>query len=98
LEQAGSGLEKIVVNSLRRVAPGDAPMLAWPLVCGSAVAERTRAVEFAEAVLKVEVPDAGWKRELQALAARYVAMLNRYAGQRVERVEFVVQGKESRGR
>ena len=98
MEQAGSGLEKIVVNSLRRVAPGDAPMLAWPLVCGSAVAERTRAVEFAEAVLKVEVPDAGWKRELQALAAPYVAMLNRYAGQRVERVEFVVQGKESRGR
>jgi hypothetical protein len=87
-----------VVNSLRRVAPGDAPILAWPLVCGSAVAERTRAVEFAEAVLKVEVPDAGWKQELQALAPRYVAMLNRYAGQRVERVEFVVREQESRKR
>jgi hypothetical protein len=98
LEQAGSGLEKIVVNSLRRAPPGDAPMLAWPLVCGSAVAERTRAVEFAEAVLKVEVPDAGWKRELQALAARYVAMLNRYAGQRVERVKFVVQERARRER
>jgi hypothetical protein len=87
-----------VVNSLRRVAPGDAPILAWPLFCGSAVAERTRAVEFAEAVLKVEVPDAGWKQELQALAPRYVAMLNRYAGQRVERVEFVVREQESRKR
>ncbi|MGA6982974.1 MAG: DUF721 domain-containing protein [Candidatus Sulfotelmatobacter sp.] len=87
-----------MVNSLRRVAPGDAPILAWPLVCGSAVAERTRAVEFAEAVLKVEVPDAGWKQELQALAPRYVAMLNRYAGQRVERVEFVVREQESRKR
>lgn len=98
MEQAGSGLEKIVVNSLRRVAPGDAPVLAWPLVCGSAVAERTQALGFSEAVLRVQVPDAGWKRELQALAPRYVATLNRYAGQRVERVEFVIQEKEGRER
>jgi Dna[CI] antecedent, DciA len=91
LEQAGAGLEKIVVGSLRRVPPGEAPLLAWPLVCGSVVAERTRALEFAEAVLRVEVPDAGWKREMQGLAPRYLAMLNRYAGQKVERIEFVIR-------
>jgi hypothetical protein len=69
-------------------------MLAWPLVCGSAVAERTQAVEFANAVLRVEVPDAGWRREMQSLAPRYLATLNRYAGQKVERIEFVIgQGK-----
>ena len=38
------GLEKIVLGSLRRVPQGEAPLLAWPLVCGSVVAERTRAV------------------------------------------------------
>jgi hypothetical protein len=91
LEQAGAGLEKIVVGSLRRVPPGEAPSLAWPLVCGSVVAERTRALEFADAVLRVEVPDAGWKREMQALAPRYLAALNRYAGQKVERIEFVIR-------
>jgi len=91
LEQAGTGLEKIVVDSLRRVQPADAPMLAWPVVCGSVVAERTRALEFADSVLRVEVPDAGWKREMQGLAPRYVAQLNRYAGQKVERIEFVIR-------
>jgi hypothetical protein len=91
MESAGSGLERIVISSLRHVSPSDAPALAWPLVCGSAVAERTRAVEFASAVLSVEVPDAGWKRELQVLAPRYVATLNRYSGQKVERIEFVVR-------
>ncbi len=91
LEQAGAGLEKIVAASLRRVAPGEAPSLAWPLVCGSVVAERTRALEFADAVLRVEVPDAGWKREMQSLAPRYLAALNRYAGQKVERIEFVIR-------
>lgn len=95
MEQAGAGLEKIVLGSLRRVPQGEAPLLAWPLVCGSAVAERTRALEFADAVLRVEVPDAGWKREIQSLAPRYLAAMNRYVGQKVERIEFVIrQGKQ----
>ena len=91
MEQAGAGLGKIVVGSLRRVPQGQAPLLAWPLVCGSVVAGRTRALEFAAAVLRVEVPDAGWKREMQSLAPRYLAQLNRYAGQKVERIEFVIR-------
>ena len=90
LEQASAGLEKIVVESLRRVPPGEAPLLAWPLVCGSAVAERTRAVNFSGGVLRVEVGNAGWQRELQALAPRYVAMINQYVRQNVQRIEFVV--------
>jgi len=91
LEPAGAGLEKIVMGSLRRVPLSEAPLLAWPLVCGSVVAERTRALEFVDSVLRVEVPDAGWKREMQSLAPRYVAQLNRYAGQKVERIEFVIR-------
>jgi hypothetical protein len=91
MEQAGAGLEKIVMGSLRRVPQGAAPLLAWPLVCGSAVAERTRALEFVGAVLRVDVPDAGWRRELQGLAPRYLAQINRYAGQKVERIEFVIR-------
>jgi predicted nucleic acid-binding Zn ribbon protein len=91
LEQAGSGLEKIVLGSLRRAPPGEAPALAWPLVCGSVVAERTRVLEFADGVLHVEVPDAGWKREMQSLAPRYLAQLNRYAGQKIVRIEFVIR-------
>jgi len=91
VEQAGVGLGKIVLDSLRRVPQGEAPLLAWALVCGSVVAERTRALEFADAVLRVEVPDAGWKREMQGLAPRYLAALNRYAGQKVERIEFVIR-------
>lgn len=91
LEQAGAGFERIVVNSLRRVPRAEAPMLAWPLVCGSKVAERTQALDFVDAVLRVEVADAGWKREMQNLAPRYLATLNRYAGQKVERIEFVIR-------
>jgi hypothetical protein len=90
LEQAGAGLEKIVAQSLRQASAGEAPLLAWPLVCGSAVAERSRALNFEGGVLRVEVADAGWKSELQALAPRYVATINRYSAEAVNRIEFVV--------
>lgn len=96
MRHAGSELEKIVAGSLRRLPAKDAPVFAWPLACGSAVAERTRALDFAASVLRVEVPNAGWKRELQHLAPRYLAQLNRYAAQRVERIEFVIRAANQR--
>ena len=91
MQQASTGLEKLVQGSLRRVSPDQAPLLAWPLVCGSAVAGRTQALKFSEATLYVEVPDAGWKREMQSLAARYLASLNRYSTEKVSRIEFVIR-------
>jgi hypothetical protein len=93
LEHAGAGLEKLVTDSLRRVPREQAPLMAWPLVCGSAVAERTRAVDFAAGVLRIEVSNAGWKHELQSLAPRYLAAINQYVGQGVRRLEFVVRNE-----
>jgi len=94
LEQAGDGLEKVVAQSLRQAPPDEAPLLAWPIVCGSAVAERTRALSFADGVLHVEVADAGWKAELQVLAPRYLATMKRYTAAPVHRIEFVVAGPD----
>lgn len=94
MEHVASGLEKIVAASLRRVPAGSGPVLAWPLACGAAVAARTRAVDFADGVLRVEVPDVGWRAELQALAAQYLAVINRYVAEDVTRVEFVLSGNE----
>ena len=93
MEHAGAGLEKVVSGSLRRAPQNDSPVLAWPFVCGSTVAERTRAVRFANSVLSVEVSDAGWKQEMQTLAPRYVAAINRYVLQKVDRIEFVIRQK-----
>lgn len=90
MEQAGSGLEKIVTQSLRQSPAADAPLLAWPLVCGSAVADRTRALSYEGGVLRVQVADVGWKSELQALAPRYIATINKYTSETVRRIEFVV--------
>jgi Dna[CI] antecedent DciA-like protein len=93
VEPIASTLEKVVASSVRRAnaaKPNEGPVLAWPLACGSAVAARTRAIEFRGAVLWVEVPDAGWRAELVHLAPRYLAAVNRYSSVPIDRIEFVV--------
>lgn len=95
MEQAGSDLERIVAQSLRQAPPEQAPLMAWPVVCGSAVAERTRALSFVDGVLRVAVPDAGWKSELQGLAPRYLASINRYTVQPIRRIEFIIMRPEN---
>ena len=52
--------------------------MACPVVCGSVVAEHSRTVSLSGGVLRIEVADEGWKRELQALAPRDLATVNRY--------------------
>jgi hypothetical protein len=91
LDRAAAGLEKVVADALHRAPAAESPILAWPVACGSAVAERTRALSFSEGILRVEVADAGWQRELATLAPRYVAAINRYSSTSVRRIEFVVK-------
>jgi hypothetical protein len=96
MEQVGAGLEKIVASSLRRAPAGQGPLLAWAMACGHAVAARTRALDFSQGILRVEVPDWGWRSELQALVPQYLAVINRYAAESVKWVEFVVPEKAAR--
>jgi predicted nucleic acid-binding Zn ribbon protein len=91
MDAINSTLENIVSKSLHSVPSAQSAVLAWPLACGSAVAERTRALDFAKGVLTVEVPDAGWRSELLRLVPQYLAIINRYASNAVCRIQFVVR-------
>jgi Dna[CI] antecedent, DciA len=91
LNSASAGLESIIAKALHRAPAAESAMLAWPVACGSAVADRTRALGFSEGVLRVEVADAGWRRELASLAPRYLALINKYSATAVKRIEFVVK-------
>lgn len=97
MEQVGAGLEKIVAGSLRRAPAGQGPLQGWVLACGQAVAARTRAIDFTQGILRVQVPDAGWRTELKALAPQYLAVINRYVVESVTRIEFVVSDTAAGG-
>jgi hypothetical protein len=88
MQRAGSTLRKIFADVLRREGD-DAPLLAWPLACGATIADKTRAVGYAEGVLTVAVPDVVWRDQLQSLSGQYLAALNRISTRQVSRIQFV---------
>ena len=96
MQSAREGLLKIVVDALQRAPQEQAPVLAWSLVCGTRVSEKTQATGFKDGVLQVAVPDDTWQAQLRQMAPQYLAGLNRMVGNRVKQVEFVVISPEQR--
>ena len=90
------------LGSLAALVLKDAPReeavpLAWPLACGSAVAARTQAQEFANGMLRVRVPDLGWKAQLESFSPQYCQKLSELCQVKVERIFYEV-GQPNRPR
>ena len=94
MEHARTGLKKLIFEALRTAPPDEVAVLAWPLVCGAAVAGKSRAVAVRERALLIEVADAAWRSQLAELAPRYLASLNELTPGTVSRIEFVVKSSE----
>jgi predicted nucleic acid-binding Zn ribbon protein len=92
MEPIRSDLRNIVNEIMRAQPPEEAVVLVWPLVCGSEVAARSRAVSFADGILSVEVQDTNWRTQLISFAPRYVAVFAELMGPLVKRVQFQVAG------
>ncbi|MGA3211480.1 MAG: DciA family protein [Terriglobales bacterium] len=91
MEPAGAGLLEIMADLLRAAPPGEAPIMAWPAICGQSVSARTRAVQFSNSVLYVETPDRNWQAQLGQLEAIYLREFAGLLGKDcVRRIEFAV--------
>ncbi len=93
MEHGRTELHRIFADALKNASAEQAPLVAWPMVCGGSVAKKTRAVGFQSGVLHVNVPDRQWRVELEALAAEYVRALNELVKKKVARIEFLVAGE-----
>lgn len=96
MHHARATLRKIFADKVCTQAGEDAPLLAWPVVCGAAVAEKTRALSFVDGVLIVGVPDVAWRGQLQGMYQQYLAGLNQIAGKQVKNISFVVAPQAAR--
>ena len=90
MHHARGTLRKIFADKVCAQAGEEAPLLAWPVVCGAAVAQRTRALSFVDGVLMVAVPDAAWRSQLQSMYENYLAGINQLAAKQVKSISFVV--------
>ena len=88
MQHARATLTKIIADTLRREG-SNAPILAWPLACGSRTAARTTALSFSNGVLTVAVIDKAWSNQLQGLVPQLLSALNQVCSERVERIAFV---------
>lgn len=95
LEPARLGYHRIVADILRRAPAEDAVRIAWQLVSGSQVAQRTTALGLEDGVLRVRVPDATWRSQLADFVPQYLAALDSMLGSKVHRIEFVVAEKKA---
>jgi hypothetical protein len=93
MEPARAGFHKIVADILRRAPAEDAAGIAWGLVCGRTVAEKTKVLELREGVLRVRVPDETWRNNLAGFVPRYLDLLRPLLSKKVEKIEFVPEKK-----
>src|SRR5437660_1525063 len=90
MQSARQNLESLAAQVLRNTDPAEGVVLIWPLVCGSAVAERARAVAFENETLRVAVPDKGWQSQLESFTPQYLHRLSNLAGVVVKRVSYEI--------
>ena len=88
MQPARQDLHALAARVLKDAQPEEAVVLAWPLVCGAAVAKRAEAVSFEDGTLCVRVPDRGWQSQLHAFSPHYLEKLSRLAGVAVTRITY----------
>ena len=89
MHHAKATLSRIYANALHPVAGDQAPVVAWPLVCGIKIAQRTSALCCINGELAVRVPDKIWRNELQCFSQQYLAALNQISRHKVKSIRFV---------
>ena len=76
MEPARAGLRSLLFDALRNAPREELPILLWPIVCGTAVASRTPDITIENGALRVPVPDAAWRAQLQSFSGQYLSTLN----------------------
>ncbi len=81
-------LTALAARVLKDAPPEEAVVLAWPLVCGSTIAQRAHAFEYQNGILRVRVPDRSWQAQLDDFSPQYKAKIRLLTGIDVKRIRY----------
>jgi predicted nucleic acid-binding Zn ribbon protein len=94
------GMRDLLKGSLRQSLGGlsdeDRLAAAWPLVCGKAMAEHGTVAGYADGVVRVEVEDGAWLRQLMSMRGQLAGEMARIAGVRVSGIHFEMKRNDRR--
>jgi hypothetical protein len=75
-------------RSLGALRDEDRLAAAWPVACGKAMAEHGTVVGYADGVVRVEVEDGAWLRQLVSMRGQLAGEMARIAGVGVSEIHF----------
>jgi Dna[CI] antecedent, DciA len=81
-------LRETLAVSLRGIGEEDRLAAAWTVACGSAMAERGRVVGYDAGVVRIEVADQVWLRQMISLRGVLEREMARIAGLKVSGIRF----------
>lgn len=84
-------LRETLGRSLRGIQDEDRLAAAWTVACGCAMADRGRVVGYEAGVVRIEVADQVWLRQMISLRSVLERDLARIAGLRVSGIHFVLR-------
>jgi predicted nucleic acid-binding Zn ribbon protein len=94
------GMRDLLKASLRRslgaLSDEDRLAAAWPVVCGRAMAERGAVIGYGDGVVRVQVEDGAWLRQLVSMRVQLAGEMARIAGVRVSEIHFEEKRKDGR--
>jgi hypothetical protein len=94
------GMRDLLKGSLARSLGGlsdqDRLAAAWPVACGKAMAERGTVVGYADGIVRVQVEDGAWLRQLTSMRGQLAGEMARIAGVTVSEIHFERKRKDGR--
>lgn len=75
-------------RSLRSLQEEDRLAAAWPVACGKAMAERGTVVGYADGVVRVEVADEAWMRQMMSMRGQLTGALAQISRVKVTEIHF----------
>jgi predicted nucleic acid-binding Zn ribbon protein len=86
------GMRDLLKSSLRRsletLSEEDRLAAGWSVACGKAMADRGTVTGYADGVLRVQVADRTWLRQLTSMQAQLAAEISRIAGVKVREIHW----------
>jgi hypothetical protein len=82
-------------QSLRAMRDEDRLAAAWPVACGKAMAGHGVVLGFADGVVRVEVADGTWLRQMMSMRGQLAGELARIARVKVSAIHFEVKTSEA---
>ncbi len=85
-----------MARSLKAFQEEDKLAAAWPVACGKTMAERGAVVGYSDGVVRLEVTDEVWLRQMMSMQGQLAGEMSRIAGVKVTEIHFELKRNHTR--